>query len=168
MRKYIILGIDLAAKEKNPTGICYDDKKLITSILYSDEEILNLVYKINPAIIVFDSPLSIEEPYRKAERELIRRGYKPLPLNIKSMKELYNRAIGLINKIREKLGEVIIIETFPRAVEKIIGFDYNKFKKYFRTKHEYDAWLCFIVGKLYLFGYYEEIYEIVLPLVKKV
>jgi len=155
---YKVIGIDLAAKERNPTGICILKEKVITKIVYKDEEILKTIEQEKPLVVVFDAPLSIEIPFRECERELIKRGFHPLPLSLKSMQELAIRA----QKLKEKI-EYVSIETFPRAVEKILNFSYEKFRKYFRTKHEYDAWLCAIVGKCYLLEKYEDLEGIILP-----
>jgi hypothetical protein len=51
-----ILGIDLAGKQENPSGIAILDgnkMKLFTS--YSDDEILDLVDEVKPQVIVIDA-----------------------------------------------------------------------------------------------------------------
>ncbi len=155
------MGIDLAAKNKNPTGICVLNSKLSCFTVFKDEEILDLINKYKPLIVAIDAPLNIEIPFREAERELIKRGFHVLPLSLKSMQELSLRAQKLISKIKSK-----VIETFPRAVERILRFNYKLFKLYFRNKHEYDAWLCAIVAKLYYYGFYENLKGIILPKIK--
>lgn len=55
-----IIGIDLAGKKENPSGIAILDgniMKLVTS--YSDNEILDLIYEFKPYVIVIDAPLSL-------------------------------------------------------------------------------------------------------------
>ncbi len=160
---YKIFGLDLASKEKNPTGICYYDKELNFSILYSNEEIIKYIKKVLPDLVVIDAPLSLEKlPFRDSERELIKRGFRPMPLTIKSIRELAERAIK-IKEILEKDFKIEVIETFPRAVEKILGYNFLTFKGYFRSKHIYDAWLCYLTGLFYKIGKYENVKGIVLP-----
>lgn len=158
-----ILGIDLAAKEYNPTGICYYYKKLECKILKRDIEILDLIEILRPKIIVIDAPLSMEKfPYRDSEKELLKRGFRPMPLTIKSIRELAERAIRL-KKIFEEKYNSDVLETFPRAVEKILNINYNILKPFFRSKHLYDAWLCYLTGIFYKIGKYENIKGIILP-----
>jgi len=156
------IGIDLAAKDKNPTGIYIGDEEIIKKIVYKDEEIVMLIENFSPAIISIDSPLTFKIPYREEEMELRKLGFKPLPLSLKSMYELYKRAVRIKEKV-EKIKGIKIIETFPRAIEKILGFDYDYFKKYFRNKHIYDAWLCYINSKCYYFNRYIKLKNIYLP-----
>lgn len=160
---YKILGIDLASKEKNKTGICYKDKILEFKIVYSNEEILEIIKNIKPNIVVIDAPLSKEKiPFRDCELELLKRGFRPMPLSIKSILELANRGIFIKNEIK-KICNSEIFETFPRAVEKILGFNYSKFKNYFKSKHIYDAWLCYLAGLYYYIGKYENLKGIIIP-----
>jgi len=163
---YKILGIDLAAKDKNPTGICYYNKKLYFSIVHKDEEIYKIVEELLPEVIVIDAPLSLEKvPFRDSERELLKRGFKPMPLTIKSIRELSERAIRIKEKIEKEYG-IKVLETFPRAVEKILGFNFHMFKGYFKSKHIYDAWLCYLTGLFYKVGKYEDIKGIILPKIR--
>ena len=57
-----ILGIDLAGKAENPSGICIlDDEKLVTCTLFTDEEILSMVNETKPSVILIDAPLSLPQ-----------------------------------------------------------------------------------------------------------
>ncbi|RDD52656.1 DUF429 domain-containing protein [Nanoarchaeota archaeon NZ13-N] len=163
---YRILGIDLAAKDRNPTGICYYNKGLHFLIVYRDEEIFRVIENLLPEIAVIDAPLSLEKvPFRDSERELLKRGFRPMPLTIKSIRELSERAIRIKEKIEKEYG-IKVLETFPRAVERILGFNFHMFKEYFRSKHIYDAWLCYLTGLFYKIGKYEDLKGIVLPKIK--
>ena len=145
-----ILGIDLAAKETNPTGICiFEDWRAECRTVKSDEEILEIVRAVRPDLIVVDAPLSISEnAWRDGEEALLRMGKRPLPLTMGSMRELAERAVKL-----KKHWKVKTIETFPSAfrpkildvkmVRKIIGI---------KNKHERDALLCALVGRRYFHG----------------
>ncbi|MEW6722065.1 MAG: DUF429 domain-containing protein, partial [Candidatus Micrarchaeota archaeon] len=56
----MILSIDLAASEKNTTGIAIlKNKKIETLSLNSDGEILALVRKLRPRLIGMDAPLTV-------------------------------------------------------------------------------------------------------------
>ena len=59
----IIVGIDLAGSTKRKTGICILNNRLIakTSIVYTDNEIIELVERVKPDLIAIDAPLSL--PY---------------------------------------------------------------------------------------------------------
>jgi len=40
----ITVGVDLAAKESNPTGICVLDDKIVVETVYTDREIVERIY----------------------------------------------------------------------------------------------------------------------------
>ncbi|MEM7826685.1 MAG: DUF429 domain-containing protein [Candidatus Aenigmatarchaeota archaeon] len=160
-----VVGIDLAGKEKNPTGFCLlivsnQEESTETMLLYTDDEIIRESQKAAPDLICIDAPLSFPEHgyFRDSDIELKRRGFKPLSPLFPSMALLTKRGIKL--KIRlEKMGYKII-EVFPMATEKILGLE--KEKK--ANKDKYDSLLCALTGKYYLKNSYELIgNEIVLP-----
>lgn len=135
----IYCGIDLAAKEKNPTGICFLNREVEAFIVYGDEEIVRLIKEKKPIVTAMDAPLRIELPFRTCERELIKLGYRPMPLTIPSIRKLALRAI----RLKRKLARITkVIETFPGAFR-------HKFKVRFRNKHMQDAYLCALVAKYY-------------------
>lgn len=57
----MILGIDLAGKENNPTGLCLlESAKAKLKIVYPDEEILEEIKQNSPELIAIDAPLSFD------------------------------------------------------------------------------------------------------------
>ena len=159
----MILGLDLSAKENNRTGYFYFNNKPIFGILYKNEEILNLIEKEKFKYIFIDAPLSYEYPYRIEEKLLYKYGFKPLPLSLKSMKFLYERANLLKNKIMGINNDIEIYETFPRAVEKILKLKYQYFSKVFEYKDIYDAYLSYLAGLFYKLNKYEKFGNLILP-----
>jgi predicted nuclease with RNAse H fold len=150
------VGLDLASKETNPTGFAlYDDGYVITTIVYTDIQIIDSTIRSYPELIAMDAPLTYSEGYREAERELIRRGIKSFPPNF--IKELTFRAI----KLKAKLGNVI--EVFPSAFYKIMEVNENQLERFVRfehkprTKHELDATACCITAAMFLDGKTEAI-----------
>ena len=169
-----IMGIDLAGKAENPTGICiwYLNKvnkvKINLLTVYSDDEILESVNSFQPTIIVFDAPLSLPKGrcclekncdcavgghFRQSEREI--RRYGPvLPLTFKGMKMLTMRGIVLAGILSDKYQ---LMETHPRTVQKILGFENlkNGLEKYLQitgnpSEHELDGILAALSGFFYV------------------
>ncbi len=131
-------GLDLSAREKNPSGVCiYPDQ---CKTLFDDEDILNFFYDID--IVAVDAPLSLEIPWRDSERELIRKGFRPLPLSMESMKELHERAKRLSERLSGR-----IIETFVAPMRIPLVEVLAKRKGW--NKHERDAFLCSLTAKAY-------------------
>lgn len=164
-----IIGIDLAGKEENPTGICIlcgDGVKLLT--LHTDQELISFVRKVNPSLIAIDAPLSLPKGrcclekdcecavgghFRKAEREIRPYG-RVLPLTFRGMKMLTLRGIELGKALKK---EHMVIETHPRTNQKLLGFkdlekDLNEIYDLpeDQSEHELDAILAAIVGCIYL------------------
>lgn len=179
-----IIGIDLAGKIDNPTGICVLDVDDINnyginlSTLYLDEEVLEKIDSVHPSIIVFDAPLSLPKGrcclekdckcavgghFRQSEREIRRYG-SVLPLTFTGMKMLTMRGVGLANALS---GKYILKETHPRTVQKMLGFKNikNNLEKYFNlhhnpSEHELDATLAALCGFFYLNNCYSELGDI--------
>jgi len=99
-----IIGIDLAGKPKNPTGWgLWKNKKVETSLIHTNKEILDDVAHSDPTIIAIDAPFSLPKKgiLRIADREMIRRGYRVFPPCLPAMKTLTLRAMKL-NKLMAK------------------------------------------------------------------
>lgn len=154
----MIVGIDLSAKESNPTGLCFlNNHKAITKEVFPDLDIIKFCRTYKPNIIAIDSPLSIG--IRECDRSLKKFG--AMPQSLHSMKMLAYRAINLIEKL-QKLNS-FIVEVFPTGTAKILGiYDKNRtitmnnlfikfgfcFKGIF-SKHEIDAILSAITGLMW-------------------
>lgn len=156
---YVVVGIDLAGKPKNPTGFCMlrfvgDSEETKVLLCYEDEEIISRTGAYSPRVICIDAPLSFpkeEEWYRACDLELIRRGIRVLSPKLPAMRLLTQRGMRLAKIFREKGYEVI--EVFPRATERILGLS----KGPRINQDKYDALLCAITGKYYLMGKFEVI-----------
>lgn len=148
-----IIGLDLAGKEKNPTGFALLNSKVILKELYSDKEILDETVKHKAKVIAVDAPFSFpkEGYFREADLLLKKRGFRVLSPMFPSMQLLVNRAKELIKKVKKK-SKAEIIEVFPRAAEKILMIERKKVEEEHRelSDHEFDAMLCALTGKLYL------------------
>ncbi|MGZ7048056.1 MAG: DUF429 domain-containing protein [Methanobacterium sp.] len=166
-----IIGIDLAGKSVNPTGICFLDKnELNFSTFFGDDEILDYVFKKNPSLIVIDAPLSLPKGrcclsnkcicskngghFRRAEVEMRKYG-RTLPLTFKGMRMLTERGIILKEKLE---NDYEVIESHPRTVQKILGFESPRdIEKFFKippdiSEHEFDGALLVINGIFYIKG----------------
>ena len=122
-----ILGIDLAGKDENETGICIlDGDKFSLSTIHNDNEILKLADTLEPSLIVIDAPLSLPKGrcclekecdcavgghFRQAERDVRRYG-SVLPLTFKGMKMLTLRGIKISSLLKQKFD---VIESHPRT-----------------------------------------------------
>lgn len=155
------IGIDLAGKEENETGICVLDGNIDIHTVFESETIIRRARKAS--IVAIDAPLTeSEKAFRPVERELMKEFGPMLPLNTPGMKKLSKRARRIKNALQ---GECEIIETYPRAVEEVL--DIEKTKGDFESGHEFDAYLCALTAKSYSEGKYERYGErtesIVLP-----
>lgn len=151
-----ILGIDLAGKTTNPTGICIiKDSKIEFKNIYSDKQILGLCEEFKPDIIAIDASIMQGEP-RIREADRILKKYGAFPPSLPSMKSLTLRGSEIAAKLATHYK---IIEVFPTATAKILGI-YNKNYKEtvaklgikVKNKHELDAYLCCLTAKMFLEG----------------
>jgi len=116
-----ILGIDLAATPKNPTGWALWKKKVVSTChVYRDDEILTSIQKNAPILVAIDAPLSLPhgKGMRKADKDMHRRGYPVLPPLFPAMKKLTVRAITITQHI-QKLG-FSVIEIHPSSTRKAL------------------------------------------------
>lgn len=122
MNSDYILGIDLAGKEKNPTGIAlWLGKRVETSIIYTDKEIMQLITENKPKNVAIDAPLKLPKRglFRKADKEMVKRGFRVFPPGLPSMRTLTLRAIKL-NKLIAKEG-IKIMEVHPTSTRKALS-----------------------------------------------
>lgn len=169
-----IMGIDLAGKVNNPTGICIlnaDESRehnIDMGTLYTDEEILEKINRLQPSLIVIDAPLSLPKGrcclekecicavgghFRQSEREIRRYG-SVLPLTFTGMKMLTLRGVGLARALS---GKFQLKETHPRTAGKMLNWENleKNLENYFHlpqdpTEHELDAAIAALTGFFYI------------------
>jgi len=179
-----VTGIDLAGVESRPTGLCIMDDLLCssTSLLYTDDEILDKTLECAPGVVAIDAPLALPRGrksltrrskihLRECDRELLRMGIKFFPLTLGPMRYLTERGMRLRAEL-EKKG-LMVIETYPGAAQDILHIP-RKGKGIERlaqglslagvrglntglTGDELDAVTCALVGIFYLRGKYRAI-----------
>ncbi|MDI9623508.1 MAG: DUF429 domain-containing protein [Methanothermobacter sp.] len=165
----MIVGVDLAAKEKNRTGIAIiSNKKVEAFEVLSDNEILDVI--VDADLVVFDAPLSLPKGrcclereckcsrfghFRKADLEIRKYG-QVLPLTFPHIKMLTYRGIRLKNILESLNPDSIIIETHPSTARKLINL--SRISSTFKIEweklspHESDAIIAAITGYFYLKG----------------
>jgi predicted nuclease with RNAse H fold len=168
----------LAGVESRPTGFCIlADMEAVTSLVYSDKEILVKIRESKPRVVAIDAPLSlppgrnsIEERtgihLRESDRELLRRGIRFFPVTLGPMRKLTERGINLRRVLEAE--NCVVIEVYPGGAQDVIGIP-RKQKGLEKLKaglenlgikglnsqmsdHELDAVTCAYVGKLFLEG----------------
>ncbi|RJP17637.1 MAG: DUF429 domain-containing protein [Candidatus Abyssobacteria bacterium SURF_5] len=175
-----ILGIDLAASPRRPTGICLlTGGKAVARVLYSDDDILAAAVP-GIRLIVVDAPLSLPEGrcclksecacaasgkhFRRCDLEVRNLGIRILPLTIGPMRRLTERGMMLKQEFSRSGFEVI--ETFPHAAQTIWRIKRTQVQKGIRSflkgagialegveslsLDELDAVTCALVGVYYL------------------
>jgi len=170
----VIIGIDLAGKEKNPTGLAIlKDRRVETRLIYTDEEILEAVNAAKPSIVAIDAPLKPPKKgiLRKGDLELIKKGYRVFPPGLPAMKTLTLRAIGL-NKLIKKSG-IKTVEVHPTSTRKVLSMptkNWKEIQEIFKklglggtleertlTRHELDAITAALTAYLHLQGLTESV-----------
>jgi len=125
-----IIGIDLAGKPKNPTGwALWKNKKVETSLVHTNKEILDGVTHSDPIIIAIDAPFNLPKKgsLRIADREMIKRGYRVFPPCLPAMKTLTLRAMKLI-KLMAKRGYKTM-EVHPTSTRKALNMPLKDWRK---------------------------------------
>lgn len=167
--KEVIIGIDLAAFEKNPSGWAYwKNRRISTCHLCGDEEITNSTVNCEPCIVAIDAPLTMPKTgtIREAEREMLKHGYPIFPPLMRSMRTLTKRGISLAYKLRT--SRLNIIEVHPTSTRKALGIptkDWQKIQTLLKqidlkgdleirtlTPHEIDASTAALTAYLHLQG----------------
>ena len=166
--KKIIIGIDLAGTETNPTGLAvWKTKTVSTCHVYKDQEILESLQNLKQALVAIDAPLSLpkEGIMRSANRQMRKRGYPVFPPRFPAMQKLTLRAIKLTQKTKEEFEIIEVHPTSTRKALKIPTKDWKKIQTIFirmglegnlKTRvlspHEIDAVTAALTGHLYLKG----------------
>ncbi len=174
----LIIGIDLAGVERKPSGVCLLRRsRVATTLLYSDEEILEYIRRHRPSLVAVDAPLhlppgrrSIDEAdgmhFRPCDEELRRRRIPFFPITLGPMRALTSRGVNL-RKTLEKEG-IRTVEIYPGGAQDIWGIprarrDPKGLRKGLvrlglkglrkdATDHELDAATGALVGQLFLEG----------------
>ncbi len=122
-----IVGIDLAASPKRPTGwALLKGRHATTKVVRTDDDLVELTLQAKPDVVSIDSPLNLPAPtdggirkiYRHSELELKQRGISVFWCQLPTMIALTNRGITLANRLRQQGLEVI--ESFPGAAQDIL------------------------------------------------
>jgi hypothetical protein len=167
LKNKVVIGIDLAAKPENPTGLAIWKGKVIkTSLVYTDQEILENITCNKPTLTAIDAPLNHPKRgiLRKAEKEMIKRGYRVFPPKLPAMEKLTIRAVKLNTLIAEKGYKTI--EVHPTSTRKALNMptkDWTKIqlilnrlalgkdlKARIQSSHEIDAVIAALTARFYL------------------
>lgn len=183
-----VVGLDLAGSPTRKTGFCLLHRNLCrTSILYTDEEIMDEVRMADPGVVSIDAPLFLPKgrlsldqrgpPHLRAcDRELLRMKIRFFPISLGPMRMLTERGMRLRGLMEQDGFKVI--ESYPGAIQDILGMprkqagleelrnaliDFGvrgaieKKKEKEISGDELDAITCAILGKMYLDGNYQAI-----------
>jgi uncharacterized protein YprB with RNaseH-like and TPR domain/predicted nuclease with RNAse H fold/adenylate kinase family enzyme len=182
-----VVGIDLRATERNPTGfaVCVG-ARTETRILHTDDEILAATLAAKPDLVSIDAPLSLprgrqsvydDSPcraaggiVRDAERILWSRGIRVYPALIRQMQGLTKRGIELTRTL-ESHG-IKVIESYPGAAQDILNIPRKRLDESLlyrgltqfgydlqgnKSHDELDAVTSALVGQFYLANKFEAI-----------
>jgi predicted nuclease with RNAse H fold len=130
LKTIIIIGIDLAGKPENPTGwAVWKGKTVKASLVYTDNDVLDGVNSEKPFITAIDAPLTFpkEGILRRADEEMIKRGYRVFPPTLSAMRMLTERAIKLNKLIMEKGYKTI--EVHPTSTRKALNMPAKDWRK---------------------------------------
>jgi hypothetical protein len=130
LKTKVIIGIDLAGTPENPTGwATWENKKVETRLLYMDNQILEALTQNKPEIIAVDAPFSLPKSgiLRKADREIIKNGYRVFPPMLPAMRTLTMRAIKMNRLIAEKGFKTI--EVHPTSTCKALNIPPKDWEK---------------------------------------
>jgi predicted nuclease with RNAse H fold len=167
LKTKVIIGIDLAGKPENPTGwATWENKKVKTTLLYMDNQILEAITQNKPEIIAVDAPFSLPKSgiLRKADSEMIKNGYRVFPPRLPAMCTLTMRAMKLNRLIVEKGFKTI--EVHPTSTCKALSIppkDWGKIQTVLTqiglegdlkvrtlTPHEIDAVIAVLTAYLHM------------------
>lgn len=175
-KAFKVAGIDLAGVSHRPSGCCLlEGLKAVTTLLHTDEEILDWVREEKPDLIAIDAPLTLppgrksidernESHYRPCDMELRRRKIPFFPITLGPMRVLTKRGIKL-REVLERAG-FRVVEIYPGGAQDIWGIPRARHNlsglrdglrkrgisglKEQCTDHELDAASGALVGSLFL------------------
>lgn len=161
-----VVGVNLSAKEEKPTGICLvDDIYFLTKTLFRNEKIVNEIKNFRPNAVLINAALTVsDEPFRQCEKELIKRGFNFLPLNLSQIQELSKRAV----KIKNELKDIEVMESYPGVNSKILKINKSNLLDFLdkngfvlaseiKNDEEYNSLIIGITAWFYASGNYEAV-----------
>jgi predicted nuclease with RNAse H fold len=130
-KKLTVIGLDLAGVPGRPSGACrLVGWRAATTLLFTDEEIMDYVRGTGPALVAIDAPLnlppgrrSMEDRnglhYRPCDLDLRRRKIPFFPITLGPMRGLTERGIRL--KLRLEAEGIRAVEIYPGGAQDIWG-----------------------------------------------
>jgi len=165
-----VMGLDLAGKPQNPSGVALVEGKTVrTFLVWEDSEVEGVCEGERVGLVAMDAPLSLPRngSLRPSDLALIRMGFRVFPPLFSGMRCLTLRAISLARRLRE--GGTRVIEVHPLTSGKIL-FGTSRREEWARQlarrgwevkggggKHELDACLSALTGLLHLRGKTREV-----------
>src|SRR5262245_41558256 len=171
------VGIDLAGSPKRPTGVCLmRGRRVETSVVYADEELLDFIGDVDATNIGIDAPLFLPLGrcclrndctcprtihFRECDLELRRRGIRFFPITLGPMRQLTERGMKL-SRLLSTMGHAVL-ETYPGAAQDLWGIprqrnvpglrrglrQFVEFSGRGITCHELDAVTCALLAKFH-------------------
>lgn len=126
-----VIGIDLTADERRPSGVCVlRGKQARTMRVRADEELCALARQVRPRLVAIDAPLSLPpgrktihdrngEHYRPCDRALRERGIRFFPITLGAMRKLTERGLAL--KASLEADGFSVVEVFPGGAQDVLG-----------------------------------------------
>jgi predicted nuclease with RNAse H fold len=131
VKKFIVVGIDLAGVSRRPTGACsLREFEASTALLFEDLDILDFIRRQKPDLVAIDAPLnlppgrrSIEDRngahFRTCDLELRRHKIPFFPITLGPMRTLTVRGMAL-RRVLEKEG-FQVVEIYPGGAQDVWG-----------------------------------------------
>ncbi len=186
-REPVVVGIDLRGNPNRPTGwAAFEEEGVRSSIVFSDEELIELTTEVHPDVVSIDAPLCLprgrasvwdDSPCRASggivrdiERALWSRRIPAYPALIRHMQSLTHRGVQLSTALTRQ--GLHVIESYPGAAQDILGIlrkrsgvaqlqygleDLGVELKGPASHDELDAITSALVGLFYLAGDYESV-----------
>jgi predicted nuclease with RNAse H fold len=175
-RRLVVLGIDLGGVETRPSGVCIlRGLAAWTTLLFTDEELLDFTRQAAPLLVAIDAPLSLPPGrttmadrggahFRPCDVALRRLGIPFFPITLGPMRGLTERGIRLKGRLEAEGFRAV--EIYPGGAQDIWGLPRAKRDRRglrrglarlgvrgigaAASEHELDAASGALVGRLYL------------------
>lgn len=161
-----LAGVALSENEEKPTGLCLiSDTYFSTKTIFRDDKIIKEIKNFRTDIVSINAPLTLsKEPFRQSEKELIKRGFNFLPLDLTSLQKLTKRAINIKNELKN----FKIIECHTITSAKILKINKSTLEDFLekngfillheiKNDSEYNSLIAGITTWFYASGDYESI-----------